>query len=386
VLPLLTTVMYNLVPYLRSHTRSNLPLLRAGSGLLASLSEYQFTRRAWKKEGMELLLDTSFFMVDHETLKYWRTTTDNLMTHDNTSFKELLTRIASLGQSNISIFSSKELEQEQRALLLKRLAWVIFCSDVDQYQRQMPDITDRLSECLRSVPVSPLVQAAVFLCFRVILLRMSAVHVTFLWPVIITEMVVVFSNIEHELSMETPEFSAHLARLSQLDSSWVATATAGSGLGLQNTGNSPAWLGMYLGVCKLLDQAAALPADLLPQFQMYRWAFVREGEGTPDNNNHSENGPVYQDFVPHVVRISKLMETKLGRVIPPRPIVSGEPLLTMRYIGSLSELAPWFSTLSLALTRQQTRSMSGVRSGSIRSPLATIERIIELDFIEELSS
>ena len=38
------------------------------------------------------------------------------------------------------------------------------------------------------------------------------------------------------------------------------------------------FLGVYLGVCKLLDQAAALPADLLPQFQMYRWAFVREGE------------------------------------------------------------------------------------------------------------
>ena len=108
--------------------------------------------------------------------------------------------------TGISLFSSKELEQEQRALLLKRLAWVIFCSDVDQYQRQMPDITDRLSECLRSVPVSPLVQTAVFLCFRVILLRMSAVHVTFLWPLIITEMVMIFSNIEQELSIDSPEF------------------------------------------------------------------------------------------------------------------------------------------------------------------------------------
>ena len=29
---------------------------------------------------------------------------------------------------------------EQRALLLRRLAFVIFCSDVDQYQKQMPDI------------------------------------------------------------------------------------------------------------------------------------------------------------------------------------------------------------------------------------------------------
>ena len=98
VLPLLTTVMYNLVPYLRTHTTSNLPLLRAGSGLLASLSEYQFTRRAWRKKGMELLLDPSFFMVDHETLKSWRTTTDNLMTHERNSFKELISKIASLGQ------------------------------------------------------------------------------------------------------------------------------------------------------------------------------------------------------------------------------------------------------------------------------------------------
>ena len=33
----------------------------------------------------------------------------------------------------------------------------------------------RLSECLRTVPVSPAVQAAVFLCFRVILLRSGGI-------------------------------------------------------------------------------------------------------------------------------------------------------------------------------------------------------------------
>ena len=60
--------------------------------------------------------------MDHETLRSWVTTTDNLMTHDKTTFKvilqplficlihyyiskELLARIASLGQSNISLFS-----------------------------------------------------------------------------------------------------------------------------------------------------------------------------------------------------------------------------------------------------------------------------------------
>ena len=54
-----------------------------------------------------------------------------------------MARIAGLGQSNMSLFSSKELEQEQRALLLKRLAFVIFCSDIDQHQKHMPDITGK---------------------------------------------------------------------------------------------------------------------------------------------------------------------------------------------------------------------------------------------------
>lgn len=40
----------------------------------------------------------------------------------------------------LNIFTSKEQEYEQRALLLKRLAFVIFCSEVDQYHKYMPEI------------------------------------------------------------------------------------------------------------------------------------------------------------------------------------------------------------------------------------------------------
>ena len=34
------------------------------------------------------------------------------------------------------------------------------------------------------------------------------------------------------------------------------------------------WLGLYLAGCKLLDLAMSLPSEVLPQFQVYRWAFV----------------------------------------------------------------------------------------------------------------
>lgn len=155
--------------------------------------------------------------------------------------------MASISQSgSLSLFSSKDLELEQRALLLKRLAFVIFCSDMDQYQKQMPEIQgeivknhiftiimifqffllihfssfsssqnlvfflfhgiERLAESLRTIPTSPAVQSAVFLCFRVILIRMSPQHVTSLWPLIITEMVQIFSYLEQELSTDSEEW------------------------------------------------------------------------------------------------------------------------------------------------------------------------------------
>lgn len=42
--------------------------------------------------------------------------------------------------NSLNIFSSKEQEYEQRAQLLKRLAFVIYCGENDQYCNNMPEI------------------------------------------------------------------------------------------------------------------------------------------------------------------------------------------------------------------------------------------------------
>jgi hemoglobin-like flavoprotein len=121
----------------------------------------------------------------------------------NDNFSDRLS-IAPTGTLNI--FTSKEQEYEQKALLLKKLAFVIFCSEKDQYQKYMPEIQEQLSNCLRLPQVIPCVQAAVLLCFRVLLLRMSTENATSLWPTIIAEIVQVFISIEQELMTDTEEF------------------------------------------------------------------------------------------------------------------------------------------------------------------------------------
>ncbi|KAJ1521187.1 hypothetical protein ONE63_002877 [Megalurothrips usitatus] len=206
VVNILTSLLYNILPYLRNHSPRNSSSFYACSELVASVTAFQYTRKAWRRDMLDLLLEPALFQMEARALPHWRTIIDNLMSHDTTTFRDLMSRV-SLGQGNsLSLFSSREQEYEQRAHLLKRLAFVILCGEMDQYQKYMPEIQERLAESLRLPQVVPAVQANVFLCFRVLLLRMSPHHVTSLWPVIISEMVQVFLQMEQELSTESEEF------------------------------------------------------------------------------------------------------------------------------------------------------------------------------------
>ncbi|KAH9488781.1 Protein dopey-1 [Bulinus truncatus] len=341
VAPFLTTLLYNVFPYLRHHSSHNVPSYRACSQMLSSISGYQYTRRAWRKEAFELLMEPSFFQMDVKSISYWCIIIDNLMTHDKTTFKDLMGRVSITQTGSLNLFSSKEQEYEQRTQMIKRLAFTIFCSETDQYQRAMPDIQERLAEGLR-LPSVPNVLSSVFLCFRVLILRMSPQHLTSLWPTIITEMVQVLLQVEQELSTETDEFKTQIQRIAALDSSW---AHLGNGL---NAHNNPAWLQLYLSVCKLLDMCIVMPADQVPQFQLYRWAFVgTAGEDDyPMNEDSNDFGwrpnPL---FTPHIIRLSRLLNNRMKK--KPTMIKSepGRPLLTMHKLQSLADLQSFFYTV-----------------------------------------
>ncbi|KAB1275280.1 Protein dopey-1 [Camelus dromedarius] len=132
VIPLLVNIMHYVVPYLRNHSAHNAPSYRACVQLLSSLSGYQYTRRAWKKEAFDLFMDPSFFQMDASCVNHWRAIMDNLMTHDKTTFRDLMTRVAVAQSSSLNLFANRDVELEQRAMLLKRLAFAIFSSEIDQ--------------------------------------------------------------------------------------------------------------------------------------------------------------------------------------------------------------------------------------------------------------
>uniref|UniRef100_A0A8C3TW90 DOP1 leucine zipper like protein B n=1 Tax=Catharus ustulatus TaxID=91951 RepID=A0A8C3TW90_CATUS len=373
--PLISRLLYFVFPYLRNHSAYNIPSFRAGAQLLSSLSGYAYTKRAWKKEVLELYMDPSFFQMD-TSCTHWRSIIDHLLTHEKTMFKDLMT----MQSSALKLYPSSE----QKAMLLKRQAFAVFSGELDQYHLYLPLIQERLTENLR-VGQTSLVAAQMFLFFRVLLLRISPQHLTSLWPIMVTELIQTFLQLEEDLTEE--EEPANSKGKGSGD---------GSGAEIQ-----PNELCLYLAACKFLDTALSFPPDRMQLFQMYKWAFVPEvdTESSPVPSQLVEN---HQECQPHIVRIMDLLRIKYG--VKKLLLSSGDgiprspkfPLLSLHSVSSITQLIPFFQTLCWAFTAHGSDSQnchssaaSSVDSpGSSSSPriLQQLEDSVQWDFLENLES
>lgn len=53
-----------LILFLSLYSAYNLPSFHASTQLLSSLSGYAYTKRAWKKDVLDLFMDPAFFQMD----------------------------------------------------------------------------------------------------------------------------------------------------------------------------------------------------------------------------------------------------------------------------------------------------------------------------------
>uniref|UniRef100_A0A8C5KNX3 DOP1 leucine zipper like protein B n=1 Tax=Jaculus jaculus TaxID=51337 RepID=A0A8C5KNX3_JACJA len=371
--PLISRLLYYVFPYLRNHSAYNTPSFRAGAQLLSSLSGYAYTKRAWKKEVLELFLDPAFFQMDTSCV-HWKSIIDHLLTHEKTMFKDLL----NMQSSSLKLFSSFE----QKAMLLKRQAFAVFSGERDQYHLYLPLIQERLTDNLR-VGQTSIVAAQMFLFFRVLLLRISPQHLTSLWPIMVSELIQTFIQLEEDLKEE--------------DESWRNSNKINRTRVLVADGNgpsvgeiAPSELILYLSACKFLDTALSFPPDKMPLFQIYRWAFVPEvdTESPAILSDLEEN---HQECKPHTVRILELLRLKHGEISGSDEITmkSEFPLLRQHSISNIRQLIPFFRTLNCAFKTQSQLSADVPRAPVLEFPvpessrvLQQLEECVEYDFLE----
>ncbi|XP_026507468.1 protein dopey-2-like [Terrapene carolina triunguis] len=378
--PLISRLMYYVFPYLRNHSAYNAPSFRAGARLLSSLSGYAYTKRAWKKEVLELFVDPAFFQMDTSCI-HWRSIIDHLLTHEKTMFKDFM----SMQSSSLKMFPSFE----QKAMLLKRQAFAVFSGEIDQYHLYLPLIQERLTDNLR-VGQTSIVAAQMFLFFRVLLLRISPQHLTSLWPIMVTELIQTFIQLEEDLAEEDEPSKSN----SKVSRQKTSASADGSGPLLSDIQQNE--LSLYLSACKFLDTALSFPPDKMQLFQMYRWAFVPEVETeTCTMTSHlMEN---HQECKPHIIRIMDSLKLKYGETNTNERTSEkcDYPLLNLRSISSITQLMPFFRTLSCAFKAQGNRSQNAQSSASLSVEyslgnstriLKQLEESVECDFLENLES
>uniref|UniRef100_A0A672STT1 DOP1 leucine zipper like protein B n=1 Tax=Sinocyclocheilus grahami TaxID=75366 RepID=A0A672STT1_SINGR len=325
--PLISRLMYYVFPYLKNHSAYNMPSFCAGAQLLSNLSGYAYTKRAWKKEVLELFMDPMFFTMESSCSCHWRSIIDHLLTHEKTMFKDLM----SMQSNSLKLFNSAE----QKPMLLKRQAFAMFSGENDQYHFYLPLIQERLTENLR-VGQTPSVSAQMFLMFRVLLLRISPQHLTSLWPIMVTELKTIW--LRH---------SAKYVHLCSTEGKIILT--------------------IYLFLCR------------------YRWAFIPE----VDVDHYDGPGNTLlegeQECKPHIVRILDGINRRYGSNTDRVKF----PLLTLRSLCSVVDLVPFFSTLCCSFNGSSVHLPHYVADyppSSSDQVMKRLEHIIEGEFLDGMDN
>eukprot|EP00918_Siedleckia_nematoides_P073227 GHVU01159883.1.p1 GENE.GHVU01159883.1~~GHVU01159883.1.p1 ORF type:complete len:609 (-),score=143.44 GHVU01159883.1:84-1766(-) len=210
-----------------------------------------------------------------------------------------------------------------KARHLKRQAFLVYSCPHNTFHAQLSFILERIVELLRNP--SPVVYANVFLTIRILLLRISAEHLTPLWPLLISELLRLFSSTGKWTNASDP----HTAPPHMLDA------------------------------LKVVDLASLLD---LPEFLFHRWLFVTDLIAPP--SRHSLHLPKSVYSLPVGV------QQPTGHSGGPAPSPLLEPaFVPLRHDDDLQPEESAFPVDTTGLsTPLQRRYLSSAASGAHRLP------------------
>ncbi|KAJ3346582.1 hypothetical protein HDU83_002865 [Entophlyctis luteolus] len=305
---------YVFAPNLKMSPNLSGAKLSASLEALHSISKLPFAVKTWKKEVWEAFIDPRFFDMNIDMFRMWKTVMNNLANAD----KEL--RMADLAakisvSTSANLFVSREQEQVQRALFVRRISYLLWSGTTDQYLLQLPVIQEKLVEIVKG-PAGALHLEA-YLCLRILMCRMSAHHLANLWPIVLTELIQVF------------------------------------GVYLRGQEQSVEELQVFLACCKLLELLLLLGTE---EFQWHQWIFVDETYGLADSGEesgqrHHATALVDKLKAKWASEAGTESNSSSGRNINSNNNESGggraqrRPMLAMRAVHDRMQLRPFVETL-----------------------------------------
>ncbi|XP_063912566.1 uncharacterized protein LOC135129348 isoform X2 [Zophobas morio] len=281
---------------------------------IASVTENLSFFDVWKKEVHDIFMAPNFFRTTEICLRLWSICIKNLTNNDTSLLEELLDQEWSVGGVNpLGLFGNLEQETGQRALMLNRVAFILFANQMDQFQHLLPHIMEKIVECMKHPNACRLHSKVLFL-FRVALLRSSPASLTSWWTSFIFEMEKILVDALHFLEVGR-EFDDD--RLSSI-----------------------------LSCCKVLDLVSSLPVE---RFKLHQWVFFCSAKSST-SSPLSCFTPLLERLYLHIQASPALPESSRDYI---KDKVEGDTLLdefgrrklllTLRSIKHISELGPFLA-------------------------------------------
>ncbi|KAH6562158.1 hypothetical protein BASA83_005784 [Batrachochytrium salamandrivorans] len=225
---------YVVGPMLKSRHSMNKLFLNPALDCICALSQIPASLKVCRKEIWEAFLDSRFFQMGTLGSKKWQKIMHSTISSDKERLTELLARISAT--SSTTLFVSRDQEIINRAQMLRRLSFILHAAPIDFYLPQLPGIQEKIVEVFKSP--SDVLQLEGFFCLRILFCRISEKHMANFWPMILSELIRVFSIYIRDSTTDKSED-----------------------------------LALLLAACKLVDLLITLGIE---EFQWHQWLFVTE--------------------------------------------------------------------------------------------------------------
>ena len=222
-------------------------------------------------------------------------------------------------------------------------------------------------QMLLKIADAEVVHREAFLFLRVILLKFSYHHLTSLWPVMISEMIKVFSRFIAKYSFLTVDDDGEGSRGSKIRHRPVPVTVSRDDA--DEVGNDGVSSDLLLAVCKFLDLLLILPMEY---FELSRWGFVSEMESIGNsflslrkredctNGHHDPSDDTVGDYL-YTPYVDTLLNTtspddnekpynpaeyEFDAVDEMSDFALSKPFITAEKISSVDELQDFFMGIS----------------------------------------
>ncbi|EJU02805.1 hypothetical protein DACRYDRAFT_94483 [Dacryopinax primogenitus] len=290
--------------------------------LLTELSKIPAAAKAWRPAVGEIFADSRFFTSKPESGIRWKVLIGSLMESDKDRLLEIIRQVGLAPSA--TIFTSKDMESLLRCMTIRRMTYILFCGERDQFHMQLPGMQEKVVEILRGSNNPPSVHAEIYLCMRAILCRFSPNNISTFWPIILAELVRLFEDV----ILEPPA---------------------------DNSDD----LAVLLAACKFLDLLLVLQTE---EFQIHQWMFVTDTvdaiyrpDGWQPQSLIDQLAEVVCNLPAHKRGVNGKDDTNGKRsgttsepVFSASPIFRKPMLQNIEKIVSIRDLQPFFSHVSIA--------------------------------------